>query len=599
MGPENQGQGMPLLSVEDLTISFGPVGLAPPVVDGVSFQLQPGEVLALVGESGSGKTLTGKSLMRLLPKAANIVGGRAIFEHGGETCDLFKLRQSQMRRVRGSKISMIFQEPMSALSPLHTVGNQVAEVLRVHGNPSGEDIQEQVLSIFGEVGFPSPERAWAAYPFELSGGLRQRAVIAMAMVGNPALVIADEPTTALDVTTQAMVLDLLNRLQQSHKMSVIMITHDLGVVANMADNVVVLRKGKVVESGPARVVLANPGHGYTRALIDAAPTVPQDMVCHEDAGPDVILRVQNLSKTYPGRRRSFGPDDPPVTAVAGFNLALERGKTVAVVGESGSGKSTVAKLMLRAERPDPGATMEFCGADGVTHDITALSGKMMTGFRRMAQMVFQDPYASLSPRMSVQDILTEPMRIHRVGTGAERRERARYLMGRVGLSADHLARFPFAFSGGQRQRIAIARALALQPELLVCDEPTSALDVSVQKEVLELLAELREEMGLSYLFISHDLAVVAKLADRVMVMRRGRVVEEGATDCVFNDPRHPYTKALIAASPEPDMDRQLDLKAVAAGAGEPHSWPEPFGYRGEDAPGLIEVTPGHLVRAAA
>ena len=592
---------MPLLSVEDLTINFGPPGLIPPVVDGVSFSVEPGEVLALVGESGSGKTLTGKSLMRLLPKAARITKGRAIFEHGGKSTDLLALKDTQMRRMRGDKISMIFQEPMSALSPLHTVGNQVAEVLRTHGGvPEGEaSIYDAVLSIFGEVGFPSPERAWSAYPFELSGGLRQRAVIAMAMVSNPALVIADEPTTALDVTTQAMVLDLLNRLQRSHEMSVIMITHDLGVVANMADKVVVLRKGKIVESGPASAVLRAPGHGYTRALIDAAPTIPHDMTSHQVEGTDAILRVSNLSKTYPGRRRNFAKSDPPVRAVADFNMVLERGKTVAVVGESGSGKSTVAKLMLRAERPDPGAVMEFCGGDGNKQDIAALKGKAMTAFRRRAQMVFQDPYAALSPRMSVQDILTEPLRIHEVGTKAERRDRAAYLMGRVGLSGDHLARFPFAFSGGQRQRIAIARALALQPELLVCDEPTSALDVSVQKEVLELLAELREEMGLSYLFISHDLAVVAKLADRVMVMRRGRVVEEGSADSVFNDPRHPYTQALIAASPEPDMEHKLDLRAVAAGAGEPHSWPEPFGYRGEEAPGLIEVAAGHKVRALA
>jgi peptide/nickel transport system ATP-binding protein len=588
---------MSLLKVEDLTISFGPPGFAPPVVDGVSFEVDPGEVIALVGESGSGKTLTGKSLMRLLPRAARITGGSAQFHDGEQSVDLLALKDRQMRKLRGCKVSMIFQEPMSALSPLHTVGAQVAEVLQVHGHDG--DIKDRVLEMFGEVGFPSPERAWSAYPFELSGGLRQRAVIAMAMVGNPALVIADEPTTALDVTTQAMVLDLLNRLQRDHKTSVIMITHDLGVVANMADRVVVLRKGKIVESGSVRAVLGSPGHGYTKALINAAPVVPASIACFEEPGVDAILSVQHLSKTYPGRRKAFGKADDPVRAVADFNMVLERGKTVAVVGESGSGKSTVAKLMLRAERPDDGARMTFCGRGDAPCDIGELSGPDLTAFRRKAQMVFQDPYASLSPRMSIQDILTEPMRVHGVGTKAERRERAAYLMGRVGLSGDHLARFPHAFSGGQRQRIAIARALALQPELLVCDEPTSALDVSVQKEVLELLAELREEMGLSYLFISHDLAVVASLADRVMVMRRGRVVEEGSADCVFRDPRHPYTCALIAASPEPDVNQRLDLKAVAAGAGEPNSWPEPFGYSGQDAPGLIEVSPGHLVRAAA
>jgi peptide/nickel transport system ATP-binding protein len=590
---------MPLLSVEDLTITFGPPGLMPPVVDRVSFDVEPGEVLALVGESGSGKTLTGKSLIRLLPRAATITRGQALFRDGEDTLDLLAIRDRKMRALRGTKISMIFQEPMSALSPLHTVGAQVAEVLRVHGGPEGQTIEERVLEIFGEVGFPSPERAWSAYPFELSGGLRQRAVIAMAMIGNPSLVIADEPTTALDVTTQAMVLDLLARLQRDHRLAVIMITHDLGVVANMADKVVVLRRGRIVESGPAREVLASPGHGYTRALIAAAPRIPEEMAVHVEPPSDPILRVENLSKTYPGRRRSFSRPGPPVHALADFGMVLERGKTVAVVGESGSGKTTVAKLLLRAERPDPGGVMEFCGADGLRQDITRLSGPALTAFRRRVQIVFQDPYGALSPRMSVQDILLEPLKIHRIGTRAERRERALDLMQRVGLLPDHLARFPHAFSGGQRQRIAIARALALSPELLVCDEPTSALDVSVQKEVLDLLNELRQQMGLSYIFISHNLAVVARLADRVMVMRRGRVVEEGSADGIFLNPRHPYTRALIAASPEPDMNHRLDLRAVAAGAGEPATWPEPYGYRGDAAPGLIEIEPGHLVRAAA
>jgi len=590
---------MPLLTVEDLTIAFGPHGSARPVVEDVSFSIEPGEVLALVGESGSGKTLTGKSLMRLLPRGARIVRGRALFSDGGREQDLLALRAAEIRRMRGARISMIFQEPMSALSPLHRIGRQVAEVLRVHGCPPGEDGKSIVMSMFDEVGFPSAERAWSAYPFELSGGLRQRAVIAMAMVANPVLAIADEPTTALDVTTQAMVLDMLNRLRRDHGTAVILIAHDLGVVANMADRVVVMRRGSVMEAGAARDVLAAPGHAYTKALIAAAPRAPDRIARHEPPGEDIIVKATGLAKTYPGRRRTFGPDDPPVRALVDFDLTLERGKTLAVVGESGSGKSTVARLILRAERPDPGARMEFRGRDGVAQDIATLAGDALKGFRRRAQMVFQDPYAALSPRMSVQDILLEPLDIHDVGTRTERRERAAYLMSRVGLPPDHLARFPHAFSGGQRQRIAIARALALAPELLVCDEPTSALDVSVQQEVLELLAELRAEMGLSYVFISHDLAVVAALADRVTVMRRGRVVEEGSADCVFNDPRHPYTRALIAASPTPDVDDRLDLKAVAAGAGEPGSWPDPFRYEGQAAPELVEVAPGHLVRQAA
>ena len=587
-----------LLSVEDMSICFGLPGTVRPVVDGVSFTVAEGETVAIVGESGSGKTLIGKALMGLLPKAAHCFKGRAMLHHAGREIDLLHQGRENYRDLRGHTLSMIFQEPMSALSPLHRVGDQVGEVLRTHRLAKGSaDERARVLEIFGEVGLPDPERIYRAYPFELSGGLRQRAVIAMAMIAGPALVIADEPTTALDVTTQAMVLDLLRRLQGDRQMSVIMITHDLGVVANMADRVIVLQRGRLVESGTVREVLETPGHSYTRKLVAAAPKVSQNIACFDQRWDDAILHVERLSKTYPGRARAFGPPDPPTVALADFYMTVERGKTVAVVGESGSGKSTVARLILRGERPDPGAMIEFRGKDGIRQDVTALGGAALKEFRRRVQIVFQDPYSSLSPRMSVQDILTEPMRIHRQGTRPERRDRAAYLMGRVGLSPDHLARFPYAFSGGQRQRIAIARALALQPELLVCDEPTSALDVSVQAEVLELLGELRAEMGLSYIFISHDLAVVAQLADRVMVMRRGRVVEQGPADCVFGNPQHPYTRALIAAHPEPEIDRRLDLAAVALGAGEPETWPGPFRYEGDAVPGFIKVAPAHLVRS--
>jgi peptide/nickel transport system ATP-binding protein len=584
----------PLLSVEELSITFALPGMTSPVVEGVSFTVAAGETVSIVGESGSGKTLIGKALMGLLPKAASCTQGRAILRHQGREIDLFHQSRERYRDLRGRTLSMIFQEPVSALSPLHRVGDQVSEVLRTHGIDG--HARARTLEIFREVGFPDPERAWRAYPFELSGGLRQRAVIAMAMVANPALVIADEPTTALDVTTQAQVLDLLRRLQGSHRMSVIMITHDLGVVANMADRVVVLKRGRVVEAGSARAVLETPGHPYTRRLIAAAPKVPEHSRGHGAGDGDLIMRVEGLSKTYPGRPRAFGRADPPVVALADLGMTMTRGRTLAVVGESGSGKSTIARLILRAERPDPGAVIEFQGRDGVREDVTALAGAALKAYRRRAQMVFQDPYGALSPRMSVQDILTEPLRIHGIGTPAERRERAAYLLSRVGLSPEHLGRFPYAFSGGQRQRIAIARALALEPELLILDEPTSALDVSVQAEVLDLLRELRTELGLTYLFISHDLAVVAQVADRVLVLCRGRVVEEGPGEAVFSDPRHPYTQALIAAHPEPVLDRRLDLAAVARGAGAPDTWPEPYRYTAGAAPGLVEVAPGHRVR---
>ncbi len=589
----------PLLTVEGLTVAFGAGRSAVKVVDDVSFAVRRGETLALVGESGSGKTLTGKALLGILPRGATIVGGSAILTDDGGHTDLFRLSDRDLRAVRGGRVSMIFQEPMSSLSALHTIGNQVMEAVTLHTELRGAAAKARCIETFVNVGFPDPERAFNAYPFELSGGLRQRAMIAMAMVCRPALMIADEPTTALDVTTQATVLDLIRQLQRETGMSVVMVTHDLGVVANMADSVVVLRKGKVVESGPARAVLTTPGHGYTRKLINAAPEIPDDLEARTAPSEDFILQARNLSKTYPGKAQGFSGRAPDVKAVQNVQIDLRRGETLAIVGESGSGKSTVAKLMLQAERPDAGASVLFRGADGVQVDVAKLSGAELIKFRRKVQIVFQDPFSSLSPRMNVRDILTEPLRVHGIGTGREQRDRAADLMERVGLSADHLQRFPHAFSGGQRQRICIARALALGPELIVCDEPTSALDVSVQAQVLELFKEIRDDLGLSYLFISHDLAVVADLADRVAVMRRGRVVEEGPVKALFTNPVHPYTKALMAASPEPDMDKPLDLAAVARGAGDPETWPDPFGYADDNAPGLIEVDPGHFVRRAA
>jgi peptide/nickel transport system ATP-binding protein len=584
----------PLLTVEGLSIAFG----ATTVVDGVSFALRPGETLALVGESGSGKTLTGKALLGILPRGARVSAGRAVLDDGAGAVDLLALDERAMRAIRGDRVAMIFQEPMSSLSPLHTVGAQVLEALELHADVSGAAAEARCLETFAEVGFPDPERAYACYPFELSGGLRQRAMIAMAMVCRPALLIADEPTTALDVTTQATVLDLIRRLQRETGMSVILVTHDLGVVANAADTVAVLRKGRLVESGPVAAVIETPGHAYTRNLVAASPHgVPPSAPRGE--GRDPIVFMRGVSKTYPGRALGLGRMAQPVRACVDVALTLERGETLAVVGESGSGKSTVARLLLRAEPADPGADIRFRGRDGVEIDVEALSGAALKRFRRRAQMVFQDPFSSLSPRMTVRDILTEPLRVHGIGTAPEQRERAADLMERVGLSADHLQRFPHAFSGGQRQRISIARALALGPELLVCDEPTSALDVSVQAQVLELLREVQDEARLSYLFISHDLAVVAALADHVAVMRRGRVIEAAPTARMFEAPRHPYTRALMAASPEADMSRKLDLQLVALGAGEPDSWPEPYRYEGDAAPSLREIETGHFVAQAA
>ncbi|MEH6646473.1 ABC transporter ATP-binding protein [Sulfitobacter sp.] len=588
---------MPLLDVKALTIGFGK---AAPVVDGVSFSIDAGETLALVGESGSGKTLTCRAVLRILPAGAQLRGGIIRYEHDETSCDLLTVPKRELRSLRGDRISMIFQEPMRSLSPLHKLGNQVAEVLHLHRRISKAEAKKQVLAKFERVGFPDPERAWSSYPFEMSGGMRQRAMIAMAMISKPDLLIADEPTTALDVTTQAQVLGLIKDLQAETGMAVILVTHDLGVVANMADNVVVMNKGRVMESGSAEQVLGSPAHGYTKKLFAAAPIIPE-VAAPKRAAPqsDLILDIRGVTKTF--TLRAGGWRAPRIiTACRDVDLQLPRGKTLAVVGESGSGKTTCARVALGAIRPDPGGEVLFSARNGeVPMNVHDMTSAQRSSFQRDAQMVFQDPYSSLSPRMRVQDALTEPAEIHGIGTAEERREKAAEMIRLVGLSPDMLPRFPHAFSGGQRQRLSIARALTLDPQLLVCDEPTSALDVSVQDQILGLLEDIRDRVGLSYLFISHDLAVVARIADEVAVMRAGVIVEQASPDTLFYNPQHPYTKALIAAQPEPDINRPIDLDLVAKGAGSPEGWPEMYRFEGQDAPILRELEPGHKVRCHA
>ncbi len=596
-----------LIEVSDLSIGFG--GADQPVVEGVSFHIRKGEVVSIVGESGSGKTLSCRAMLRILPPRARILSGQVVYYGGAEPVDLLSLPEPALRALSGDRLAMIFQEPMSAFSPLHTIGDQVSEALRLHRDMGSSERRRRTLDAFERVGFPDPERAWRSYPFELSGGLRQRAMIAMAMVVEPDLLIADEPTTALDVTTQAQVLALIKRLQREAGMSVALITHDLGVVANMADRVVVMRKGRVVERGAVEEIISRPLHGYTRRLVEAAPEIPACPAEPErietgnsltqQVDPSLILSVANVSKTYMERSRGWiAPKEIP--ALRDIDLQVRRGATTAIVGESGSGKSTLARIALAAEPPDPGGHIYFREkAEDEPCDLATQTPSQRKAFRRSAQMVMQDPFAALSPRMRICDILTEPLEVHRIGNRAKRLERAAELMGQVGLDPSMLDRYPHAFSGGQRQRISIARSLALEPSLMVLDEPTSALDVSVQADVLALLKRLRAEQGLTYLFISHDLAVVAALADRVAVMRAGRIVEEGPAETVLYRPAHPYTRALIAASPEPDMNRPIDMSAVALGAGKPDEWPEPFGYRGDNAPPLIEIAPDHRVRKAA
>ncbi|MEP0962770.1 MAG: ABC transporter ATP-binding protein [Roseobacter sp.] len=585
----------PLLDVTDLSIGFG---AADPVVKNVSFQVMPGETLALVGESGSGKTITCRSILRILPEIAQIRSGRIAFDSpNGQEIDLLQVNETMMRKIRGDQISMIFQEPMRSLSPLHKLGDQVSEVLKLHRHMSKLAAKKAVLNTFARVGFPDPERVWKSYPFEMSGGMRQRAMIAMAMVAKPDLLIADEPTTALDVTTQAQVLGLIKELQSETGMAVILVTHDLGVVANMAESVVVMNRGRVMESGPASAVLGAPAHGYTKKLFAAAPAIPKIAApARTTPGTDHILELKNVTKTY--AMRAGGWRKPQViTACHEVNLSLERGKTLAVVGESGSGKTTCARIALGAEVPDSGSEVLFRGkANSDVLKIHALAAQERVAFQRQAQMVFQDPYSSLSPRMRIHQAMTEPMEIHGLGTKKERREKAVEMLRWVGLDPSMLTRYPHAFSGGQRQRLSIARALTLDPTLLVCDEPTSALDVSVQEQILTLLEDIRDQMELSYLFISHDLAVVARIADEVAVMRQGVVIEQASPDMLFYNPRHPYTQALIAAQPTPDIHRPIDLNLVAKGAGSPASWPEEFRFEGVAAPALTELEPGHKVR---
>lgn len=585
----------PIIEVKNLTIGFG---TAEPTIQDVNFSVRKGETLAIVGESGSGKTLSCRAILGILPSTAKIYSGEIISSKNTAQQDLLKLNEKLFRKVRGDSVSMIFQEPMRSLSPLHKVGHQVAEVLELHRSLTKKKIKQEVLAQFERVGFPDPERAYASYPFEMSGGMLQRAMIAMAMIAKPDLLIADEPTTALDVTTQAQVLGLINDLQKETNMAVILVTHDLGVVANMADKVVVMNKGRIMESGVAKDILSAPAHRYTQKLFAAAPIIPiSNEIVPAIPHDDLILDMKNISKTYMSRSSAPWKPASQIQAVRGVDLQLTRGKTLAVVGESGSGKSTCARIALGAELPDEGSNVNFYAEPNTTPvDVSTLTRAERSKFQKQAQMVFQDPYSSLSPRMQIVDTLIEPLKIHNIGTKQTRLDRAKEVLKLVGLDTSILRRYPHAFSGGQRQRLSIARALMMEPKLLVCDEPTSALDVSVQDQILDLLEEIRDARQLSYLFISHDLAVVSRIADEVAVMRQGRIVEQAPPNTLFANPKHPYTKALIAAQPEPDITRPIDLSLVALGAGTSSSWADNFRFEGDDAPPLQELEPGHMVR---
>jgi len=620
-----------LLEVRDLAIDFRVHNSHVKAVDGVDFRVRPGTTVAVVGESGSGKTVISQCVMGILPKVGRISRGSVLFNDRGTTIDLAKLDPdgAPYRKVRGGRISIIFQEPMTSLSPLHTVGNQISEAVRLHQTRDEKAALDLAEDMLARVGFPNPKKALETYPFELSGGLRQRAMIAMALVCRPALLIADEPTTALDVTIQAQILKLLKDLQKDFGMAILLITHDLGVVANMADEVVVMYRGRVMEAGTREDIFRRPEHPYLKALLHAVPRfdmkpgeklVPLraiksalgEMVRRRSAplerrdtneGPagdaserrGALLQVQNLRKTYTIRKSGFlGAGAPQsVLAVDDVSFDVIRGECLGLVGESGCGKTTVSKMVMRALTPDSG-TVLFEG-----RNVHELQDAALFEYRRQVQFVFQDPFGSLNPRMTVADIVAEPLVIHAIGDDASRRATVSELLRVVGLDDRALNRYPHSFSGGQRQRIGIARALALGPKLLLLDEPVSALDVSIQAQVLNLLQDLKKALGLTYVFVSHNLAVVDYMADRIAVMCAGRLVEVAPRAQLFQEPIHPYTQALLSAVPEPNIDKPLDLGALMEGrASMPGLWPAPFTVDATTDATLIDLGRGHFVRAA-
>ena len=527
--------GEPLVDVRNLAVRFGGGESATDAVKGVSFHISKGEIVALVGESGSGKTLSALSILQLLPPGATHPTGEIRF--GAR--DILQLPEAQLRDIRGGKISVIFQEPMTSLNPVHTIEKQVGEIMKLHQGLSDGQARARVIELLTKVGLTEPEKRLGAYPHQLSGGQRQRVMIAMALANNPDLLIADEPTTALDVTIQAQILELLKTLQRETGMAMLLITHDLGIVRRMADRMYVMNQGEVVEEGATQAVFEAPQHAYTRHLLSAEPK-GKPPVARPDA--PVVLETENLRVWFPIKRGLLKKTVDHVKAVDGLSLKLRAGETVAVVGESGSGKTTLGLALLRLISSQ--GPIAYVG-----NRIDAFDSKAMRPLRREMQVVFQDPYGSLSPRLSVSQIIEEGLTIQHKGMPLEeRRARVAAALKEVGLNPEWQDRYPHEFSGGQRQRIAIARAMVLQPKFVLLDEPTSALDVSVQAHIVDLLRDLQRKHGLAYLFISHDLKVVRALSNYILVLKNGKVVEEGPAERVFSDPQEPYTKALLSAA---------------------------------------------------
>lgn len=560
-----------LLKIENLKVEFHTDEEVVTAVKGISFDIPKGKTIGLVGESGSGKSVTSLSVMRLLPEPpAKIPEGKIEFSG----TNLLDLSEEEMRRVRGNKISMIFQEPMTSLNPLFTIGDQVAETLMLHKNMTKQEALDRSVELFDQVGIPNPKGRVNSYPHELSGGQRQRVMIAMAIACEPQLLIADEPTTALDVTIQKQILELLADLQKKYGMSVLFITHDLGVIADIADEVIVMYRGDIVEQGDTKQIFDNPQHPYTKGLLACRPSLeanPSRLPTVSDfMTPDgkekafegvelakekearaitdeqeVILEINDIKTHFPLEKNFFGSVKSWVKAVDGVSLKVRKGRTLGVVGESGCGKTTLGRSILKLIDPTAGNII-YKG-----QDITNLNASDMRELRRNMQIIFQDPYASLNPRMTLASAIIEPMQIHNIGESrAERLQMAGDLLERVGLKREMLNRYPHEFSGGQRQRICIARALAVKPEFIICDESVSALDVSVQAQVLNLLLDLQKEFGLTYIFISHDLAVVKFISDEIAVMNQGKVVEYNDAVSIYTNPQDDYTKKLLSAIPK-------------------------------------------------
>ncbi|MAE58186.1 MAG: ABC transporter ATP-binding protein [Halobacteriovorax sp.] len=558
---------MNLLEIKNLTVEFKTEDETVKAVKSLNLTIPKGKTVGLVGESGSGKSVTSLALMGLIPNPpGRITEGEILFN--GE--DLTKASPARMRQLRGNKIAMIFQEPMTSLNPVFTTGNQVDEVLMLHQGMNAKEARKRTIELYNEVGIPDPESSVDKYPHQMSGGQKQRVMIAMAMACEPDLLICDEPTTALDVTIQKQVLELMFDLQRKHGMSMLFITHDLAVIADIADEVAVMFRGDLVEQNTTKALFENPKHPYTKGLLACRPSLDENPVrlltvedflnAKEDidvsslemkkprpldqSNAPVLLEINNFSKHFPIKGGIFGRTVDQFKAVDNVSLKVRKGRTLGLVGESGCGKTTLGRTILRLLEPTTGS-VNYSGKD-----ITALDKKEMRAMREKMQIIFQDPYSSLNPRMTIGDIITEPMVIHGIGgSKQERYEVAANLLEKVGLKGDHLNRYPHEFSGGQRQRICIARALSLKPDFIICDESVSALDVSVQAQVLNLLQDLQDELGLTYIFISHDLSVVKYISDEIGVMNKGRIVEYGPAHEVYNNPKDEYTKKLLSAIP--------------------------------------------------